>query len=176
MITSFWTQTHSISTGLYQMTHIHKSTHHDALFLKQVDHCQPVFSTSWCASDGAGCDVASANQCSQDAAQSLTVGKLDYVVRYTAETVQGTDREKWQQRWVPAEWGVWRCPRHWQWAPSFSPRKSSRPLRLWCQASPSLGWTTGVILGKTEHINRKKVVTFGCFTFSSTAHYWFTDC
>lgn len=64
------------------MTHIYKSIHRDVLFLKQVDHCQRVFSTSWCASDGAGCDVASANWCSQDVAESHTMGVLNYLVRY----------------------------------------------------------------------------------------------
>lgn len=38
----------------------------------QMDPCQRVVSTSWCTSDGAGCDVGSVNLCSQDAACSHT--------------------------------------------------------------------------------------------------------
>lgn len=57
--------------------------HHGILFLNQVEPCQRVVSTSWCTSDGVGCDVGSANGCSQDAPGSHTMGTLNHPVRHT---------------------------------------------------------------------------------------------
>ena len=56
--------------------------HQDIPFLHQLEPCHGVVSTSWCTSDGAGCDVGSANWCSQDAVSSHTMGALNYPVRH----------------------------------------------------------------------------------------------
>lgn len=85
----YWTQRcpySPISKALDHMSTVcvdkHMCIHHDVLFLHQEEPCQRVVSTSWCISDGAGCDVGSANWSSQDAASIHTMGALNYPVRH----------------------------------------------------------------------------------------------
>lgn len=71
---------------IYHISSVCADTHmfirHDVPFLHQEEPCQGVVSTSWCTSDGAGCDVGSSNWSSQDAARSHTMGALNYPVRH----------------------------------------------------------------------------------------------
>lgn len=75
-----------LHTCIQACTHTHKLSHMcvypDVLFLHQEEPCQKLVSTSWCASDGAGCDVGFAALFSQDAAGSHTMGLLNYPVRH----------------------------------------------------------------------------------------------
>lgn len=87
--------------------------HHGVLFLNQVEPCQRVVSTSWCTSDGAGCDVGSANGCSQDAACSHTMGALNYPVRHTDRQENPACQlvEQWASRYK-GTWDVTLSGRH----------------------------------------------------------------